>query len=211
VDRVVGISTDKATTPENVYGKTKALMESLFQEADGMSDTRFTLVRYGNVIGSTGSVVPKFRESLAKGEPVHLTDPDMTRFWMGHDEAVDTIQYGAMVAPRGAIAVPMPRAMKLHDLALVALGIEEHRALPPDRFIIDGIRPGEKKHESLISRSESFRTRTGDRTGWGRFYTIMPPGQVVNDKPFSVDSNDPPAGWLGPAEMARLMEAAESV
>src|SRR5512138_1198683 len=82
VAQVVGISTDKACAPINAYGETKALMEKLFQQADGWGDTMFNCVRYGNVLGSRGSVVPLFLEQISNGDKYTLTDPDMTRFWM---------------------------------------------------------------------------------------------------------------------------------
>ena len=209
VPQVLGISTDKACGP-STYGITKAIMERLFQEADGLSDTAFTLCRYGNVVGSTGSVVPKFREQIARGERIHLTDPRMTRFWMGWREAVRTIVYGLNTAQRGVIAIPRPRAMTLHDLALTALGRDEHGPLPPDLVVVDGVRPGERMHEELVTMEESPRVMD-----FGRFYQILPPGHTdpaAASRPlFRVSSADAPGGLIGPADMAALIAESEGI
>jgi len=217
VSRVIGISTDKACQPANQYGLTKAVMERLLQEADGMSDTAFTLVRYGNVIGSTGSVVPKFRDLIARGLPIHLTNPEMTRFWMGHEEAVDTILYGLTEAERGTITIPRPRAMSLYDLARTALDIVDDTPIDPSLVVVDGARPGEKMHEELISMAESLRVVSSLEN---RYYEIAAPAasrttaryqEVLPPLPFRVGSDAPPAGWVKPSEMRTLMASAEEV
>ncbi len=105
VKRLVGISTDKACGPVNVYGMSKLVMERLFQEATTWSDMAVTLVRYGNVIASTGSVIPLFRQQAQEGL-IKLTDPKMTRFWLAVDAAVELIQYAVTKAPPGVIVIP---------------------------------------------------------------------------------------------------------
>ena len=116
--RVIGISTDKACSPINAYGFTKALMERMFaaealERPDGPA---FTTVRYGNVIASRGSVVPMFRAQAARGGPLTLTDPDMTRFWITLDDAVDLILAGLAI-PSGHILVPKSRASSMRVMA----------------------------------------------------------------------------------------------
>lgn len=165
VKRVVGISTDKACAPINCYGQTKALMEKLFQEACLWGDTNFNLVRYGNVLGSRGSVVPLFQKQLKDGV-VTLTDPRMTRFWLTLSQAVDLVER-AMTYPReiGIILVPNAGASTMEDLLEAVV---RHRVWPigHDRELWDknpnieyiGIRPGEKMHEAMVHPGESAHT-----------------------------------------------------
>ncbi|KKM24810.1 hypothetical protein LCGC14_1601370 [marine sediment metagenome] len=216
VKRVVGISTDKACQPVGVYGASKFIMERLLQEAAlTLPATRYTGVRYGNVAGSTGSVIPLFYKQLAETGTIKLTDPRMTRFWMSVDEAVDTILVALSddVEP-GAIVIPRPRAMAMHDLALMVLGHNEHIPLPPEVEIV-GVRPGEKRHESLIHVQESVRVKPledGDyRYRSAPYLQLLPPGQVVREDAFEITSSYPPGGWMGPEEMRGLIEDAETV
>lgn len=156
VDRVVGISTDKAAQPVNVYGMSKAIMERLF--ADWATDTygpKFTTCRYGNVIGSTGSVVPAMIEQHAQEGIVQITNPDMTRFWMSVDQAVDTI-VEAFDAPRGAIVVPKPQSANMWAVAHAVLSHLDDEG--EDHIRVIGARPGEKLHEDLVTRYERLRT-----------------------------------------------------
>lgn len=215
VQRVVGISTDKATLPTNSYGLSKMAMERVFQESDRISPTAFTCVRYGNVVGSTGSVIPIWMDAAAHERPILLTDPLMTRFWMSPDEAVDTVLEG-LNASGGTVTIPACRSMTMHDLALMALGIDEHQPLPTDgRVEIIGIRPGEKRHEALVQRQESLRATLGSRPGaperWDWLRIGAPDGPVTNDTPFEVTSDQPPRGWIGPRDMRNLVAAAALV
>ncbi|KKM92350.1 hypothetical protein LCGC14_1219300 [marine sediment metagenome] len=148
VSRVIGISTDKAVQPVNVYGCSKMAMERLFAEVSSY-ETIFTCVRYGNVIGSTGSVIPLFRRQFTETGSVKVTDPKMTRFWMGVDEAIDLILTGLQL-DGGSIAIPLVRAMTLADTVRAAVGDDT----PVE---ITGMRPGEKMHESLLHHQESVR------------------------------------------------------
>ena len=150
VDYVLGISTDKACAPINCYGETKALMEKLFQQANLLSETKFTLVRYGNVLGSRGSVIPLFRKQVKEGR-ITLTDPNMTRFWLTLTDAVNLVIAG--LAPnmcRGDILIPKAKASTMLMLANV-IGPET----PVD---VIGIRPGEKVNECLVHGGESMHT-----------------------------------------------------
>jgi len=223
VPRVVGVSTDKAVAPRNNYGATKMLMERLFQEADRLSeDTTFTLCRYGNVVASTGSVLALFQQWVAEGKPILLTDSRMTRFWMSPDEAIDTVLQ-ATRAPGGVVVIPRCRSMDMHDVALTALGYDEHRPLPTvdegqGRVEIIGLRPGEKLHEALLSSDESIRaTRWWDSTAaddphsWRWIYVSPPDSEPVNESPFEVVSNQPPGGWIGPREMREMMRRSGEV
>lgn len=202
VSRVVAISTDKAALPVNVYGMTKAVMERIMVEADRMNTaTTFTVCRYGNVVGSTGSLIPKLREQLAREGHVTVTNPRMTRFWMGIDEAVDVVCDAARWAQRGSTLVPMPRAMQLDNVVRAAVGNAEQ--------LIVGLRPGEKMHEDLLHEQESVRARhcgVGDRN----WYEIRPPGEVVSDLPFRVTSSEP-AGWMSANEMTELIDDSTTI
>ena len=155
VERVVGISTDKACQPVNVYGMTKLLMERLFQEADGWSDTNFNLTRYGNVISSTGSVIPLFQRQAREGY-VTLTNPSMTRFWLSVDDAVQ-LMYQALREPHGGtVLIPRLRALSMREVAWAAAAV----AVGPDRaneldYQTIGTRFGEKLHEDLLGHVET--------------------------------------------------------
>jgi len=144
VEKCVFISTDKAVNPVNLYGATKLCAEKLFVAANAYNKTEFVCVRYGNVMGSRGSVIPLFKKLRDNGiKKVPITSPDMTRFWLTLGEAVDLVMLGLTVAVGGKILIPRAPAMKITDVA---------SAIIPDcEFDIIGIRPGEKLHESLIS------------------------------------------------------------
>jgi len=159
VERVVGISTDKACAPVNCYGATKMLMEKLFQEADNWGETQFNLVRYGNVLGSRGSVVPFFREQ-AKTGTLTLTNPDMTRFWMTIEDALQIVLDAMFEAEPATILVPKCKATSMYVMAY---------AIAPDATMkIIGTRPGEKVHEQLTHAAEAMHTI--DIGGYFRVY-----------------------------------------
>jgi FlaA1/EpsC-like NDP-sugar epimerase len=162
VETVVGISTDKAVKPVNVMGMTKALQERLFATASlHAHDTRFVVVRYGNVLVSRGSVVPLFNDQIRNGGPLTITHPEMTRFMLGLDEAVDTIFAAVRDARNGETYVPRIRSARVAD---VATALIDRR---PIKTKVTGIRPGEKLHEVLVSEEECRRTLTR-----GRYYVI---------------------------------------
>lgn len=150
VEKVVALSTDKAVNPVNLYGATKLCSDKLFVAANWYSGdrhpTRFSVVRYGNVVGSRGSVVPYFLKN--KGGKVSVTHPGMTRFWITLPQAVDLVLTALAQMKGGEIFVPKIPAMAITELA-DALGCT---------YTVSGIRPGEKIHESLISEDEARNT-----------------------------------------------------
>lgn len=164
VKEVIGISTDKACKPINVMGMTKALQERIFIEANrDCSETDFKCVRYGNVIASRGSIVPLFVELVKNDQPITVTLPEMTRFLLSLDKAVDTVLAAVTDGKRGDTFIPIAPAAKIVDLAK---SLMKEKDLP---IVFTGIRPGEKIHEILVSEEECFRTiRRGD------YYVILP-------------------------------------
>jgi UDP-glucose 4-epimerase len=164
VETVVGISTDKACKPVNVMGMTKAIQERIFINANlNCPQTRFICVRYGNVLASRGSVIPLFHEQIIAGGPVTITTPEMTRFLLSLDQAVDTIFAAVKNARRGETYIPRVPSARVTDIAQSLIG------KLPVKTIITGIRPGEKIHEILVSEEEANRTfRRGD------YYVISP-------------------------------------
>lgn len=206
----VMISTDKACAPINNYGATKFLAERIFQEYDRLSATRFVGCRYGNVIGSTGSVIPLFMGWVAEDKPIRLTDPRMTRFWMGVDEAIDVILRALdRRTPGGTIVIPSMRASSMKDLARMALGYNQSGELPEDgRVEIIGIRPGEKRHEAIVNMTESVRcTRQDDRF----YHLAAPDSDPTNPNPFEITSSAPPGGGIPINELRHLIEDAADV
>ena len=164
VQTVVGVSTDKACKPVNVMGMTKSLQERIFIQANmRCPDTRFICVRYGNVLASRGSVIPLFHDQIRNGGPVTITTPDMTRFLLSLDQAVDTIFAAYKEAKRGETYIPRVPSARVVDIATALIGER------PVQTVITGIRPGEKLHEILISEEECHRSV--DR---GSYYAILP-------------------------------------
>jgi UDP-glucose 4-epimerase len=153
VEMVVAVSTDKACKPVNVMGMTKALQERILVQANlDCPGTRFVVARYGNVLASRGSVIPLFHDQIRRGGPVTLTTPEMTRFLMSLEQAVDTILAAALSARRGETFIPRLRSARMVDVAGALIG---NRAIETS---FNGIRPGEKVNEILISEEEAPRT-----------------------------------------------------
>jgi UDP-glucose 4-epimerase len=164
VETVVGVSTDKACKPVNVMGMTKSIQERILITGNlSCPSTRFICVRYGNVLASRGSVIPLFREQIKKGGPVTITTPDMTRFLLSLESAVDTIFAAIKNALPGETYVPQIPAARITEIAAALIG---NRDIEIKNI---GIRPGEKIHESLVSEEEGWRTY--DR---GDYYVIQP-------------------------------------
>jgi UDP-glucose 4-epimerase len=164
VHTVIGISTDKACKPVNVMGMTKAIQERVFIRGNmDCPDTRFICVRYGNVLASRGSVIPFFHEQVRNGGPVTITTPEMTRFLLSLDQAVDTIFAAMSEARRGETYIPRVLSAKIVDIATSLIGDR------PMQIVFTGIRPGEKVHEILVSEEERFRT-----VERGPYYVILP-------------------------------------
>lgn len=159
VKKVVALSTDKAVNPINLYGATKLVAEKIFVAANAYSgkQVKFSVVRYGNVIGSRGSVVPLFLSMKARGvKEFSITDPRMTRFWITLEQSVDFVLKALNEMEGGEVYVPQIPSMKIVDLA---------KAIEPDCSLETiGIRPGEKIHETLISEDEARNTQAMD---WG--------------------------------------------
>ena len=150
VSRVIALSTDKAVNPVNLYGATKLCAEKIVVQGNAyaaQSTTRLACVRYGNVVGSRGSVVPLFRKQIAESGRLTITDERMTRFWITLPQAVDLVLFAIEHAVGGEIFIPKIPSMKVVDLA-------EAMAPGAPRDII-GIRPGEKLHELLLTADES--------------------------------------------------------
>lgn len=153
VSKVVALSTDKASSPINLYGATKLTADKLFIAANNYSftyGTTFCVVRYGNVMGSRGSVIPFFRRLAEEGKPLPITDLRMTRFWISIEDAVKFVLDSLKIMTGGELYVPIIPSMKIADLA---------RAFDPSAKLIEiGMRPGEKLHEEMISADDSRRT-----------------------------------------------------
>jgi UDP-N-acetylglucosamine 4,6-dehydratase (inverting) len=163
VKRVVALSTDKAAAPINLYGATKLCSDKLFTAANnikGHRDIKFSVVRYGNVMGSRGSVIPFFLEKKKTGV-LPITDPTMTRFNISLQDGVDMVLWALENAQGGEIFVPKIPSYRITDLAM---------AIGPDcDHPVIGVRPGEKIHEEMITSSDSFNT-----VDLGKYFAILP-------------------------------------
>ncbi len=175
VETVVGVSTDKAAKPVNVMGMSKAIQERIFTSANVLnSNTSFICVRYGNVLASRGSVIPLFVEQVSHGGPVTVTVPEMTRFLLTLNQAVDTVFAALRTAEPGEILVPDAPAATVINLAKALIGTRDIEVK------ITGTRPGEKMHEIMVSEEEIHHTiRRGD------YYAIRPmlPELIKKDEP----------------------------
>jgi len=201
VTKVVALSTDKASSPINLYGATKLTADKLFVAANnyvGDGSTRMAVVRYGNVMGSRGSVVPFFQRLIAEGKPLPITDRRMTRFWITLDQAVQFVVDSFDRMNGGELFVPRIPSMKITDLV---------EALAPGYPTADvGIRPGEKLHEEMISSDDSYRTiRQSDRyvviPTIAEWAFVMPEGEPVPAGfSYRSDSNDQ---WMSTDELRR--------
>lgn len=161
VEAVVAISTDKAVKPVNAMGISKAMQEKLIlQPTLGGSDTRFLCVRYGNVLGSRGSVVPFFLGQISRGEPLSITHPGMTRFQLLLSEAVELVLWATVHGKNGQLWVRKMPAANVVDLANALAASVTGRDDYPTRVV--GIRPGEKIHEVLVSEEEMWRAEEFD-------------------------------------------------
>lgn len=206
VKQVVGISTDKACQPVNIYGATKMTMERLFADEHrwGYNSPTYTTVRYGNVVGSTGSVIPLFQRQYAEAGVVRVTDPGMTRFWMGVDEAIDLILAALSKGGDGSVLVPQTRAMTIVDVA---------RAATVDDVTVEviGVRPGEKQHETLVHYGESVRARR-DYLGDLGYIELVPPGVDCPDaEPAFTMASHTPNRHMSVSTMRELIEDARQV
>ncbi len=205
VSKVVALSTDKASSPINLYGATKLTADKLFVAANNYSQsygTSFCVVRYGNVMGSRGSVIPFFQNLAAEGKPLPITDIRMTRFWISIEDAVKFVLDSFELMQGGELYVPRIPSMKIIDLA---------KAVSPDSDIVEiGIRPGEKLHEEMISAEDSRRTIKVSST---RFLVLPvvaewsfepPKGEVMGERTaYASDTNDL---WIDSDEMTKFIQ-----
>jgi UDP-N-acetylglucosamine 4,6-dehydratase len=178
VEKVIALSTDKAASPINLYGATKLASDKLFVAANNLAGkhrTRFSVVRYGNVVGSRGSVVPFFKKLLSEGATeLPITDPRMTRFWITLQQGVDFVLTNFARMRGGELFVPKIPSSRITDLAeAIAPGM-------PCKNI--GIRPGEKLHEVMVPLDDAFHT-----IEFEHHYVIQPSIQFISQPDFSRD------------------------
>ncbi len=209
VGRVVALSTDKAVSPVNLYGATKLVAEKLFIQGNsyvGEGVTRFSCTRYGNVVGSRGSVVPLFQEQRSSGE-LTVTDERMTRFWLTLKHAALFVMDCMETMQGGEVFVPKIPSMRIMDLA---------QAIAPEcKIKVIGIRPGEKVNEALVSSDESRRTLELDDMfiiqpafpWWGK-------GNYTNARPMEPDTaycSDTNTQWLNVEQLRKIIAEKDNV
>jgi UDP-N-acetylglucosamine 4,6-dehydratase len=203
VKKVVALSTDKASSPINLYGATKLTADKLFVAANNYSKatgTALAVVRYGNVMGSRGSVIPLFKRLAAEGKPLPITDPTMTRFWITLPQAVEFVVDSFRQMNGGELYVPRIPSMRIMDLV---------EAIAPGAETVSiGIRPGEKLHEEMIAADDSYRTVRQDSR-----YVVKPtvqewwwqdPEGTAVAPGFSYQSNTNDL-WLTPEDLRTLI------
>jgi len=209
VRQVIALSTDKACNPINLYGATKLASDKTFVAANNLSGdigTRFSVVRYGNVVGSRGSVVPLFRRLMDGGaRRLPVTDPRMTRFWITLSEGVDFVLSTLSAMRGGEIFVPKIPSMRITDLA--------DAMCPGAEIDVVGIRPGEKLHEMMICADDARSTaELGDRYAIEPAFVEYPrqpfrlnggAGAVPEDFSYASDTN---TEWLTPAALMAMVE-----
>ncbi len=204
VKKVMALSTDKAVNPVNIYGATKLCAEKIFIQGNAYSKRtgpRFSCVRYGNVIGSRGSVIPLFLEQKGTGT-LTITDDRMTRFWITLDQAVELALNGLRHMQGGEVFIPRIPSMKIEDLA---------RAIAPDcKIKVIGIRPGEKLHETLVTEEEGRSTILYDgiyvvipNYSWWARKNYKNGKQLPDDFCYTSKNND---WWLTTEDLRRIID-----
>ena len=213
VEKIIALSTDKAANPINLYGATKLASDKLFVAANnirGLRNTQFSVVRYGNVLGSRGSVVPFFKKLIAQGaKELPVTEKDMTRFWITLEEGVNFVLKNFARMQGGEIFVPKIPSMKMMDLA---------KSMAPHLGInIIGIRPGEKMHEVMVPKDDSHLTLE-----FKDHYVIQPTIQFSQKADFTCNalkekgvlvkqgfeySSETNAQWLDAESLMKMIDA----
>lgn len=212
VERVIALSTDKAANPVNLYGATKLCADKLFTAANiysGVHKTRFSVVRYGNVVGSRGSVIPFFLRQRENGT-LPITDPRMTRFWITLDQGVDFVLKSLERMKGGEVFVPKIPSMNILDLA---------KAVAPDCEVdVVGIRPGEKLHEIMVPEDDARHT-----VEYEDYFAIRPSFHEWDEDSFSKSnggkqcppgfsySSDNNTDWLSPEDLREMLGLGEPV
>ena len=217
VQKCIALSTDKACNPANLYGATKLASDKLFVAANnitGDKKTRFSVARYGNVVGSRGSVVPFFKKLIQEGaKELPITDERMTRFWISLEDGVKFVLNNFKIMHGGEVFVPKIPSMKITDLA--------HALAPNLKTKIIGIRPGEKLHETMISSDDSHLTYEFEK-----YYVISPSIKFTNiNNDFSINakgekgkkvqdgfsySSDNNKEWVSEAQLLDIINHTES-
>jgi UDP-N-acetylglucosamine 4,6-dehydratase len=206
VPTLLAISTDKAAHPANAYGATKMLMEKMIQEFSRYKfKTKFHLVRYGNVLESTGSVVEAWHKSIEADQPIKMTDPKMTRFWLSPSQAVDLV-LKSMELESGEIYVAKMPALSIGKLAKFTVGVGEPHTVGDWPIETIPLRPGEKMHETLLTIEETayavehedhfvLRPSTSQRNpSSGEQYDLPEPY-----------TSDKPVRWLDVSELREML------
>ena len=204
VKRVVALSTDKASSPINLYGATKLTADKLFVAANNYSytyGTTFSVVRYGNVMGSRGSVIPFFKDLAGQGKPLPITDLRMTRFWISIQDAVKFVIDSLEMMTGGELYVPRIPSMKIVDLA--------HAVSANSKLEEIGMRPGEKLHEEMISADDSRRTIILDNrfvvtpvvAEWG--YSAPEGQNMPQGQAYRSDTNDM---WISASDIKKFID-----
>ena len=206
VKKVVALSTDKACAPVNLYGATKLCSDKLFIQGNnysGPNGTKFSVVRYGNVAGSRGSVIPFFKELIANGATeLPITDMNMTRFWLKLEQAVEMVIEALTNMHGGELYVKKIPSMRMPDLA---------KAIAPDAKLVEvGIRPGEKLHEQMIAPTDARNT-----IDIGEYFIILPQIERKDISQYYTNAKRVPEGfeynsgtndrWLTVEDMKKLI------